>query len=327
MSSILRPAYKLKAGGEEFSLGTLAPLIALDVRLAKNAGADGFVAILGQTGPFDIRAGDDVALELGWDGDTRRVFTGTVESMAPGADATRLEAVGNQALLARSRGDTAYADQSAGQVVAALCGEAGVEVETADDGLDLPQYLADSARDRWDHCLALARRCGFDLYCNAEGKLVFSAFNAGSADHKFHFGIDLLAADMYRNPALPAVAVVPESPASSQGSDSASWLVKDPSPNQGRAGDGEGLVVSDPLLRSKDAADTAAKARLYRSRRDAQGGVIGLMGNAEVALGQAVELIDLPGDGADGMYQVMAVRHSLGRATGFRTWVTLGGMP
>ncbi len=327
MSFTLRPAYKLKAGGEEFSLDTFASLIALDLRLSKNAGADALVAILGQTGSFDIHSGDDVTLELGWDGDTSLVFTGTVESLAPRVGATQLTAVGSQALLSRSRGDTAYVSQSAGQVVTALCGEAGVDIGTADDGMDLPQYLADSARDRWDHCLGLARRCGFDLYCNPEGKLVFSAFNITAADHKFHYGIDLLAADIFQNRSIAAVAVYPESPASSQGSDSASWLVKDPSPNKGQAGTGDGLVISDPVLRNKDAADIAAKARLYFSQRDAQGGVIELMGNADVTLGQAVELIDLPGDNADGLYQVMAVRHSLGRGTGFRSFVTLGGMP
>jgi phage protein D len=122
--------------------------------------------------------------------------------------------------------------------------------------------------------------------------------------------------------------MVPESPASTLGDDTASWLIKDPSPHQGAAGSGPiALPLNDPLLRTKDAADTAAGARLYFSQRDAVTGRVELMGNPKVKLGDAVALEGVPKAGVDGTYQVMAVRHCLEKKRGFRTLVALGGIP
>lgn len=325
---MLRPSYSINLDNNTFSSDSLGPLVALEVRRCKNGGADEAILSLGRVPALDPAEGGDVTIELGWDGDTELVFTGVVEAVDRGIGRMEVLCLGQQMKPMRARGDRAFVNQSAGQVVEALASEVGVETETIEDGIDLPVYLVDSSRAFYDHCLGLARRCGFDLYTTEEGKLVFSQFAVTSADDTFRYGEQIVNASVEKGVPLEGVTMVPESPASSSGDETASWLIKDSSPHKGEVGGGAAtLLVSDPLLRAKEAADTAANARLYLSRRDAVVGHVELMGSPEIRLGEALALEGVPDAGVDGLYQVMAVRHCLDRRRGFRTYVTLGGMP
>jgi hypothetical protein len=51
-----------------------------------------------------------------------------------------------------------------------------------------------------------------------------------------------------------------------------------------------------------------------------------MTGRAEVELGDTVSLEGLPA-GGDGTYVVLGLRHAFGRASGFRTYAALGGVP
>ncbi len=253
---------------------------------------------------------------------------GTVEAVESGIDRLKVDCLGNQIKLMRMRGDRTFINQSAGQIVSALAGDAGVSTDTVEDGIDFPVYLMDSSVGFYEHCARLARKCGFDLYTTDEGDLVFAAFSITSADHTFKFGEQILSASAERSVPLDVVTVIPESPASSGGDDTTSWFVKDPSSHRGEAGGGAiGLIMSDPFVRTKDAAEKTARGRLYFSKRDSVSGTVELMGSPQVKLGQAVALEGVPKAGVDAVYQVMAVRHSLDPWQGFRTVVSLGGMP
>ena len=76
---MLRPTYSLVIDGTTISSDTLKPLVALDVRRGKSSGADSALIALGQVPPIAPEVGGDVALELGWDGETTLVFTGLIE--------------------------------------------------------------------------------------------------------------------------------------------------------------------------------------------------------------------------------------------------------
>ncbi len=325
---MLKPDYKITLGNTVLSREMLGPLVTLQVKRCKNGAPDEACIFMGRAPAVSASEGDDVTVELGWEDGAETVFTGFVESVEDGVAEAEIVCLGGLAKMARARSDRAFVNQNAGQVVKALADDAGVDTETVEDGIDLPVYLADSAQSFYSHAAALRRRCGFDLYTNEEGKLVFARFATASADLTFRYGEQIIGASVERGASLESVLVVPESPASSSGADTASWFVKDPSPHQMSAGSGAvGLLLSDALLRTKDAADAAAGARLYFSRRDAVSGRVELMGNAGVKLGQAVALEGVPDEGVDGLYQVMSVRHRLDRRRGFRTTVGLGGMP
>ncbi len=177
--------------------------------------------------------------------------------------------------------------QTAGGVVSALASDAGVDVASAEDGIDLPLYVADAGRSHHAHCLRLARWCGFDLYEDETGALAFGPYTRTSADHTFRYGADVLAAALEFTAVEAATTVVPESPASSQGDETAAWIVKDPSSHAG--GDGP-VLVSESALRTKEAADTAAQAGLARAARAALQGTVEVTGAPQVALGDAVAL-------------------------------------
>jgi len=273
-----------------------------------------------------VTVGDDATIAMGWDGDTATVFTGEVESVAAGIAGTEVTCAGGQIKLVRARTSQAFVDQAAGQVVSALASAAGLDTDTVEDGIDLPSYAVDAARHAYEHCLGLARRCGFDLYTTEAGALVFAPFTAVVADQRFRFGADVLAVSVARLPTGDGVSVVPESPASGQGDDTSSWLVKDPSSYVGEAGGTATLVVSDPVLRTQEAAAAAASGLVGFRGREVVSGRLEIPGNPDLGLGGAVELTDLPDDSSNDTFQVVAVRHLLDRRRGFRTLVGLGGM-
>lgn len=324
---MLKPTYAVTLGSFRLASDHLAPLVALRVDRAKNAGADWATVTIGRAQAASVSAGDPATVELGWDGDTTLVFTGQVEAVTQEVAGTTVTAAGNQMKLMRARSDRTFTRQSAGQVVSALAGDAGVETDTVEDGIELPAYHVDSARRGWEHCLGLARRCGFDCYANADGTLVFAPFTTVVADETFRYRAEVLSASLQRWRPGGGVTVVPESPASGQGDDTSAWLVKDPSPYQGQAGDTATLVLSDPLLRTKDAADSAAAGLVAFQQRQVVTGDVELMGDPGVTLGQAIALSEMPDDSWNDTYQVVAVRHSLDGRRGFRTVAGLGGMP
>lgn len=325
---MLKPSYFVTLDQDSLSQDTLGPLVALEVLRCKNGAADEAIFTLGLTPPLDLAQGGAVTVKLGWDGATELVFTGVIDAVERGIGKMQVSCVGNQMKLMKSRVDQPFINQAAGQVVQALAGDAGVATDRVEDGIDLPGYLADSASSVYEHCLLLARNCGFDLYATEQGKLVFAGFSVASADHTLRYGEHIVAASVEQSTPLDEVSVVPEGPASSAGDETACWLVKSPVPHKGAAGGGAvSVLLSAPLLRTKDAAQSAADARLARSKRDAVSGFVELMGSPGIKLGQTVALEGVPDSGADGLYQVMAVRHRLDRQRGFRTYVALGGMP
>ncbi|HXB21075.1 MAG TPA: hypothetical protein VNV88_06830 [Candidatus Solibacter sp.] len=324
---MLRPSYKITLGATTISSKALGPLRALEVRRDKRGTADEATIDFGTSVPVDFAEGDPVSIELGWDGTTSVVFSGTVSGVEQGISRLAAHCTGAQMKLMSVRSDQVFVSRNAGQVVTALAGKAGVSTDTIEDGIDLPVYFVDSARSLFTHCIGLAGLCGFDLYATPEGKLVFSSLSTTTADHTFRYGAEIVAATVERSAPLDGVTAVPESPASSAGDDKASWLVKDSSAHEGAAGGGDAtLLFGDPVLRTRDAAESAAKARLQFSRRAAVSGTVELVGTANVDLGETAALKGVPASGIDGLYQVMAVTHRIDTRRGFRTLISLGGM-
>lgn len=308
----MKPAFKLTLG----SASTPA-VTSLTVTRAQNVGPGLVTLLLG--GGSTASEGDPATVELGFGDDTTLVFTGTVSAVEYRLDGVRVDCVGTHAKLSAARTETTYVQQTAGAVVQALAADAGIDVASAEDGIDLPLYVADSGRSLHAHCLRLARWCGFDLTEDAEGALSFGPFTRTAADHTFRFGADILSAAIEQTAVEPAVTLVPESPSSSQGDETSAWLVK--SPHTG--GDGP-RIVSVSALRTKDAADRAAQAIVARAERAAASGRIELGGAPQVSLGDAVALAGMPDAALDRLYEVVGLRHVLDRRRGFRTHLSLG---
>jgi len=86
-------------------------------------------------------------------------------------------------------------------------------------------------------------------------------------------------------------------------------------------------VRGDPTLRTRDNADAAAQAAFTDARRMAMLAELDIAGGrAAIRLGQAVEIKQAPDARLNRLYEVLAVTHSLDRASGFRTRLQLAAL-
>jgi hypothetical protein len=234
------------------------------------------------------------------------------------AGGTRLVATDASASLAALRVNQSYDQRSAGQVVTDLAGLASVTTGSIEDGVDLPVFVADDGRSAWEHVAALAARSGFLAWVAGDGTLAFGPIDPGSPVRTFTGGVDVLAVRAgTQRPLVGTVTVVGEGAAGSNGDDAAAWLAKDTSALRTTSGSGgPARLRSDPALRSADAS---------RSASSGLGTLAGLVdgparlvvpGAPEVRPGVAVE-VDDAGDGLDGTFIVLRVRHSFDAVGGF----------
>ena len=325
------PEFEVSIGRQTLKSGGKGSLWRLEILREVNGGADEAFLQLGLTQALDAKPGDDVSVDLGYEGTLNRVFTGTVDRLSAGLATLEVHALGAQAVLMRKRGDKAFINQKAGEVFQALVSDAGAQAGRAEAGVPMSFYLADSAYSHWEHGLRLGLHSGNVVYADAEGKIVFAPISGETPPLKLKFGVDLLQAAC-EDGETPATAIaVPESPASSAGEETASWISKDSLPHKGEAAasggggsGGTGTPRYHPFLRTQEHAQASADCLLLRRQREVRNAEVEMLGRSDVELGDTVELEGLPA-GGDGKYVVLALRHALGLHSGFRTYASLGG--
>ncbi len=252
-----------------------------------------------------------------------RVMTGTVTSVHPNLTTTRIVGTSGATSLLRAFVEETFESKTAGAIVRDLADRAGVEVRTAEDGIRFPAYVVDGRRSLYDHLLDLAALCGFDLYVDAEGKLVCERFQAGKQVHVFEYGKHVVELDVLRTPPrADRVQAWGESPASSRGDEAWGWLTPDFKGSRGEAGEGERLLLLErPALRTREAARTAARAAHTEIQRRTLRGRLVSTGRPAVKLGDAIRLRGVPDDSLNANFQVRCVTHRLTKAGGFTTAV------
>lgn len=281
-------------------------------------------AWFGKATALTVSAGDAAELELGYGDSLTKVFVGTVQTVEPWLARARVRALTDDAKLCQLRVNQVYENQAAGQVVSDLASQAGLATGTVQSGVDLPFYVVDDGQTAYRHCRSLAERAGFDVYVSSEGELTFAAFDKLTADHRFNYARDVLSLHVSASPPLyEAVEVWGDSPASSEGLEAASWLVRDFSGSVGSAGSGATLRVTDAAIRTRDAAGTSARGRLAAIARRATFGAAVVLGAPEVVLGNAVTFIDVPDERLGGIFQVKRVTHTFSKSEGFTTRLEL----
>ncbi len=290
--------------------------------------------------------GDALSLRLGYAGETGGglvsaalgalgggssgppiVFTGTVSAVEPALASLQVRALNGGAKLQALRVWEMVESQTAGDIVRDLAARAGVTTGAVEGGVSLPVYVLDGRRHAYQHIATLAQLCGFDAYLTPEDELVFAPFTKTTADHTVAYADDVLELRLEDGaPTVKQVAVVGESPASSQGQETWHWLASDWSSYTGKAGSGDPtLLVQARAARTQEAAQAWADSLLDRATRGARRGTLDLLGRAEIKVGAALEMTGAPTDALNGLYQVVAVRHRLDRVGGFRTTVDLIG--
>lgn len=326
---MLTPAYRLKLGSKLVDTTDeprASTLVDLRVDLDLDTPADRFALLLGNVGSLRPEREDEVTIELGYAADEAglvRVMTGIVDAVEPSLTTLRLTGYGGVAPLLRGYLDQTYEAETAGDICRDLAGRAGVEIARAEDGSHFPAYVIDGRRSFWQHLRDLADLCGFDLYLDPEGKLVFERFAGGRTAHVLELGKHLLELEVLRTPAAAGrVEAWGESPAASRGEEAWPWLTTDfksARGEAGEAGDGALLLLERPALRTRAAAQTAAQAALLDLQRSSVRGRLVILGRPQVRLGDAIRLKGLADDSLNTFFQVRRVVHRITKATGFTT--------
>jgi phage protein D len=323
---MLIPAYKLTIDDrivDTTDEPQASTVIDLTVALEMETPADSFTLVLGQMNGLKPERDDEAVIELGYadDGELTQVMAGTVLTVEPGLTTSRVIGYSAAQTLLRTFVDQTYESKTAGQIVRDLADKASTDVATAEDGITFPAYVIHGRRSIYHHMRDLADLCGFDLYVNADGELVFEKFVSGKTVHVFEYAKHILELDVLQAPQRAAlVEAWGESPTGSQGEEAWAWLTKDFSGSKGTAGSGEPkLLLERPALRTADAAQAAAEAAHTHIQRRTLRGRLLTVGQPQVKLGDAIRLRDVPDDALNNTFQVRSVTHRITKLEGFTT--------
>lgn len=325
---MLTPAYKLTLGQKLVDTTDepqASTVVDLNVTLDMETPADSLILVLGQVGSFRPARDDEAKIELGYadNGGLTQVMAGTVVTAEPGLTTMRVAGHSAAGTLLRTFVDQTYEAKKAGEIVRELAGQAGVNVAAAEDGIMFPAYVIDGRRSAYHHMRELAHLCGFDLYLNADGELVFEKFVGGKAVHVLEYARHILALDVQQTaPRAGKVEAWGESPTGSQGEDAWAWLTRDFSGSKGTAGaDDPLLLLERPALRTADAARIAADAALTAIQRRTLRGRLLTIGRPEVKLGDAIQLRGMSDGTLNANFQVRSVMHRITKLGGFTTTI------
>jgi hypothetical protein len=361
---LFKPAYKIIVA-RKFIDTTDEPKAStvtdLTIKLDLEALADSATIVLGNVNGLQPERDDEVKISLGYednDGLTQ-VMVSSVVTVEPNITTKRVIAYSGAELLLRTFVDQTYENKNAGQIVrdlvdkakagsssssnplpvggavgsavggaiAGLTGKTPLEVEKTDDGILFPAYVIDSQRSVYHHIHDLAKLCGFDVYVNADGKLVFEEFTGGKIVHVFEYAKHIIELDIQRSPpCADQVEAWGESPAGQGGAESWAWLTNDFTNARGSAGSGNlKLLLERPALRTRAAAHTAAEAALTDIQRRTLQGQLLILGDPTVKLGDAIRLANLPDNSLNQTYQVRAITHRITKLGGFTTMIQFRG--
>jgi phage protein D len=324
---MLKPAYKLTIGNKVVDTTDepkASTVVDLNVVLDIDTPADSFTLLFGNVGSFKPARDDETKIELGYadNGGFTRVMTGKVVEVEPNLTTTRVVGYSGADALLRTFVEQTFESKTAGAIVSELADKAKLKVATAEAGITFPAYVIDGRRSVYLHMQDLAELCGFDLYIDSDGKLVFQKFINGKTVHLFEYKKHILALDVQRTPPLAgSVEAFGESPAGSRGEDAWAWVATDFSGSKGSAGSGAVLLRERAALRTKEAARTAANAALTNIQRRTLRGHVVTIGRPEVKLGDAIRLRGMTDDSLNTFFQVRGVRHRITKVGGFTTTV------
>lgn len=324
---MLTPAYKLTIGRKVIDTTDepkASTVVDLNVALDIETPADSFTLVFGNVGSFKPSRDDETKIELGYadNGGLKQVIAGKVVTVEPDLTTTRMTGFSGADALLRTFVNQTFESKTAGAIVRDLAEKAGTDVTAADDGINFPAYVIDGRRSVYLHMRDLAELCGFDLYINADGELVFKKFLNGKTVHVFEYARHIVTLDVQRTPPLAgSVEAWGESPAGSRGEDAWAWLTTDFGGAKGIAGSGAPLLRERPALRTKAAARTAAKAALTNIQRRTLRGQLTTIGRPEVRLGDAIRLRGMKDDSLNTTFQVRSVTHRITKTGGFTTTV------
>jgi hypothetical protein len=274
---------------------------------------------------LSLQPGDDLKVELGADRNSAQVFSGKIARVEWGFGSATVLAESQMSLMTATRVNLAFERPTAGDIVSALCQEAGVQTGQVQPGLSFAAYAVGSNRSAYDHARRLAVQCGFDLYADPDDKVVFAKAVPTGQPRLLQYGTTVLAISLSKpSDGAGAVDVFGESPASfGKGDEAAPWLTKkDVKGSAPATGGGVAVQATEPAARTVQNAQQMARnlqsALKSRIRARAQ-----LVGTPDVRLNEIVQIAQMPLSDLNGTFRVTGVEHTLRHGSGFVTELDL----
>ena len=316
---MLKPVFKIKIGSETYEPGTQSPVLSVVVDLNMDIPADSFEIVLGvDDNTLQIKEGDDATVELGYEDELKKVFTGSIDNVVPTMTTLRVRGLNYASKLLELRVNKVFEKQPAGKIVSDLAKTAGVKEDTVKPGITFPYYVIDDSKNAYDHIKELAELCGYDVYMTNENKLMFKNHEKKDT-HTLEYGVNIINADYDEDrPMIKSINVQGESPSSFKGADTSHWLTK--RSVDGMSGSGSGVLFTHPALRDKDTASKVAKAIMDSLLRNLSG-TVETVGNADVKLGDSIEVKGMTNSKMNGEFQVRSVEHQMNKSKGFITTI------
>ncbi len=317
---MLRPAFSIKIGSEKLTQDS-GDIISISVKRSMGLPIDSCELVFAKGQEVDPDLKTQVDVDLGYDDRLNTVFAGSVDRVEYGIKNQKVTALGPSAALLRKKISRVYSNQTAGKIVKDLAKEAEVKVGEASDGISFPTYSIDDKVNTYKHILKLAGKCNFDVYSNEQRQLIFRAWSDGKR-HSLEYGKDIISATaLDTSPRYASASVRGESPSSSKGSDTATWLTKQLIKATADWKIGNPLILDDPTIKDTRTAQSVAKAKIERVKYNIKV-TADAVGRSEVKLGDVVEIKEVPRSSINGEMQVTAVEHYLSKTKGFQTTVT-----
>jgi hypothetical protein len=286
--------------------GLEAGLVRLRVRRSVAPGVDWAEMILAPVpgGPDLPRVGDEGKIGLAA-GDAKSGFACTIDLVETRSDGLRrLTASNGGRVLARARSEISFAEQSPGDIIDALAGEADVTAGVGAAGPKLPRYVADGGRSLLDHVARLAATAGRVAFFDDAGTLAL-VDDAASGDAVGQLLAATNILDMRIVERKPeGKGVVHGEGAPDQGSTAWAWIRKESTALDAEAGTAppeRGMSAS--WARSRDAATSLAEARQRAVVREAGFGRFLVSAFPQAVPGAIVEVSGV--EGHDGPWLVI----------------------
>ena len=316
---MLKPVFKIKIGSETYEPGSQSPVLSINVDLNMDIPADSFEAILGvDDNTLKIKEGDDAIVELGYEGELKKVFTGSVDNVIPALSTLRVKGLNYASKLLELRMNKVFEKQTAGKIVSDIAKAAGVKEDTVKPGISFPYYVIDDSKNSYEHIKLLSMLSGFDVFMTNENKLVFN-LQEKKDTHTLEYGVNIIEADYDEDrPMINFVNVQGESPSSFKGADTSHWLTK--KSVDGQSGSGSGLLIKNPAIRDKDTSAKVAKSILDEILRSLSG-TLKTVGNADVKLNDTIQVKGMSNSKMNGEFQVRSVEHHMSKSKGFTTTI------
>uniref|UniRef100_A0A0C1RPE2 Phage protein D n=2 Tax=Tolypothrix TaxID=111782 RepID=A0A0C1RPE2_9CYAN len=278
---------------------------------------------------------ENIVVELGYDFQQTKVFTGNVIRIRPAIVGIEICALGKMNRLLNFRTSATFQDKSVGSIAQDLIRQAGLSAGSIDNEITLPRYVVDSRMSAFAHLKELAERLGYELYCDREGHVKFHAPDSSpqsdtGGGESYVFGQHLLKAVAQLTPtAWGKIEVGGESPMSGKGDSTAHWLTVNDEDYRGSAGevDSPRLLMIEPLARTQDLANRFARGRLAVAKRKAYEVCFTVLGSPLIDLNDSISIKNVPKESINSSGYVRAIRHQFGETVGFVTdlRISMGG--